>query len=526
MTNTRTTTTKTNHYFGALVALVATLAASLLVASANPAHASTVFTVNSEGDQTDAIIGGSCDVDLGTTGDQCTLRAAIEDSNTTPGADQIVFNIPGTQVHTIFPNRPLPPITGQTSIDGYSQQPGASPNTLAQGDNAVIKVQLDGSFAGTGANGLTFVTDSVHDASNSGVQGLAINNFSAKGVEVDGGLGVRITGNFIGTDATGTVDRGNGSSGVSLLGSNASAGGAHVVGGDEPAERNVISGNGGDGVNIFLSRSNVVQGNYIGTDNDGTDTLTNDDLGNSGSGVSIEQSGNNTVGGSTAELGNVISNSDSRGVVITSSSDDKVFGNRIGTDRTGTKNLGNFLASVEIRGSSNTTVGDGTAGGSNTVAFSGKEGVLISGSSSGNSVLRNSIFSNARLGINLAGGFEDAAGVTANDPGDVDSGPNGLQNRPVLSSAKTNSGTTTIQGNLSSAPGVTYKLQFFSNASGNEGRTFMGQKSVTTGADGKVKFTFKPARKVAVGSTVTSTATNTATHNTSEFSAPRTVGSV
>jgi CSLREA domain-containing protein len=519
MTNTQTTT-KTNHYFRVLVMLaVLAMMTSLLVASAaRPAHASTTFFVNSVGDQSDAVTGGSCDVDPQAQGNQCTLRAAIQDANNTLGADQIDFSIAGTQVHTIFPQSPLPQINGQTSIDGYSQ-PGAAPNTLAQGDNAVINVELDGRSAGANVRGLLFA-----QASNSGVWGLAIDNFSGSGIEVDGGLGVRIEGNFIGTEPTGTVDRGNGGFGVLLAPAGASNnGGAHTVGGDEPSERNVISGNARDGVVISFSRSNVVQGNYIGTDKDGTDTLTNDDMGNSGSGVLIDRSGNNTIGGSAAGLGNVISNSDSRGVFIDASSDDKVLGNRIGTDRTGTKNLGNFLSGVEIRDSSNNAVGDGTAGGSNTVAFSGKEGVLIDGSSTANSVLSDSIFSNARLGINLQGGFEGASGVTANDPGDVDNGANGLQNRPVLSSAKTVSGTTTIVGKLSSAPSTTYRIQFFSNASGNEGKKLIGQKTITTDGSGDRSFTFQPAGKVAAGRTVTATATNASTHETSEFSAARTV---
>ena len=130
------------------------------------------------------------------------------------------------------------------------------------------------------------------------------------------------------------------------------------------------------------------------------------------------------------------------------------------------------------------------------------------------------------------GGFEDAQGNTANDPGDIDAGPNGLQNKPVISSAKTASGKTTITGKLASAPNTTYTIEFFSNPSGNEGKKFIGRKLVTTDPSGNAAFTFSPGATVSVGQTVTATATaqlvtlvSTSDEDTSEFSAPRKVAS-
>ena len=113
---------------------------------------------------------------------------------------------------------------------------------------------------------------------------------------------------------------------------------------------------------------------------------------------------------------------------------------------------------------------------------------------------------------------------TPNDPGDADTGANNGQNFPVITSAK-NSLTTTVRGKLNSTPGKSFTVQFFSNPSGaDEGRVFIGQKSVTTGSLGNASFTFKSASKVAKGRTITATATDPA-GNTSEFSAPKTVAS-
>jgi hypothetical protein len=90
----------------------------------------------------------------------------------------------------------------------------------------------------------------------------------------------------------------------------------------------------------------------------------------------------------------------------------------------------------------NNTVG-GASSAANTIAFNGGAGVPVAGDaiSTGNSILRNSIFSNALLGIDL--GFD---GKTPNDAGDGDLGENNLQNKPILTSAVTSSGSTTLKG--------------------------------------------------------------------------------
>ena len=201
-----------------------------------------------------------------------------------------------------------------------------------------------------------------------------------------------------------------------------------------------------------------------------------------------------------------------------------MLGNRIGTTASGKGALPNDSKGVTIDGSSNNKIGDGTSAGSNTIAFNGLDGVEVFGASTGNKVSRNSLFSNGGLGIDLLdtseGSFTDVS--NPNDAGDADSGPNALQNKPVLSSAKIVSGKSTIRGRLSSKSKQSYVVRFFSNPSGgDEGKKFIGQKKVTTGKDGKVSFTFSPAQKVGVGETVTATATGS--EGTSEFSAPRKV---
>ena len=132
--------------------LLAAIAASLMLA-AKPSYASTTFTVNSTADHDDNGIGdGYCDTGNivlgtgGTYGTECTLRAAIQEVNYTPGADTINFAIPGTGVKTVAPASPLPTITGPVTINGYTQT-GAHPNTRAVGNDALLKIELSGAGA-------------------------------------------------------------------------------------------------------------------------------------------------------------------------------------------------------------------------------------------------------------------------------------------------------------------------------------------------------------------------------------------
>src|SRR5262245_54496371 len=173
-----------------------------------------------------------------------SLRQAILDANdhantlNTGGvADTIAFNIPGGGVQTVAPLSALPTITDPVVIDGYTQ-PGARPNTLANGDDAVLLIELNGGST-RASSGLKIT------AGGSTVQGLVMNRFDGEGIQLTGGAGNAVQGNFIGTDATGTLALGN-SGGVSIS-SNTSN---NTVGGTTPAARNVISGNARYGISI------------------------------------------------------------------------------------------------------------------------------------------------------------------------------------------------------------------------------------------------------------------------------------
>lgn len=479
----------------------------------------TVFTVKSTGDGRDSNAGdGICDDGTG----NCTLRAAIEEANASAGKNTITFNIPGAGPHTIQPRSELPTIADAVIIDGYTQ-PGAIPNTnpITQGSNAVLMVELDGTNAGSGVNGLVIT------AGSSTVRGLAINRFvqgggrTGEGIHLSTNGGNVIEGNFLGTNITGTDALGG--SGVRIL-----SGSGNLIGGTAPAARNIISGNGYGIVMDSNASGNIVQGNFIGTDVTGTLALSNQL-----DGVAVAGDAN-TIGGTTIEARNLLSGNVRRGVHLSFRSGNVVQGNFIGTDITGAVTaMGNIGGGVFMFRSSDNRIGGTEAGAGNLIAGNGNTGVAVSPETSRrNRILGNSIFSNARLGIDLGpGGVYGGDGVTTNDTGDRDNGANNLQNFPEIAVVGLDgNGDFVCPYSVDSEPtSSTYPLtiQFFAADASGEGMRLLGddvytQVDFSTGTK-SVNLGNAMALGISIGDPVVATATDSS-GNTSEFSPINTVG--
>jgi len=470
-----------------------------------------------------------------------SLRYAIGEVNSdpNPGVDTIDFAIPGTGPFTINTNQQLPPLLHPVVIDGYSQ-PGSSVNTLTNGDNAVLMIDLDGTYSYSPSYALDV------EANGCTVQGLAITDYFAGIVPDYATSGVLIQGNFIGTDVTGTFAMGN-TDGVLFQGSN-----NDTIGGTTPAAANVISGNTSDAVVMsnqtgntsYNDSANLIEGNYIGVTASDTSTLAN---GNDG--VDINSTGGNIIGGTAAGAGNVISGQVQYGIQIYASNDNLVQGNDIGTDRTGTIPLGNQGPGVLIENASlANSIGGTAAGAGNAIAFNSGAGVKVgyysedgsdgndivsnsiydnsgagvvvgdysSDTTVGDAILSNSIYGNGALGIDLGDDY-----ITPNTPGGPHSGPNDLQNFPVLANAATFNGSTYINGTLNSAPSATFTLQFFSNDSPDptgygQGQILIGTTTLSTDASGNASFSESIPFALPTGEYVSATATDSS-GDTSEF---------
>jgi CSLREA domain-containing protein len=348
------------------------------------------LTVNSDNDIDD----GTCNAT------HCSLREAINKANTLAGVTTINFDIGGGGVQTIQPKTALPIISKPVVIDGTSQ-PGYVSDPL---------IVLDGSLATSGyADGL------VLNGGNSTVHRLVINNFNGRGIRLNEPGENRILGCYIGTDAHGMSAEPNMGGGVRVH-----SGIKNVIGGTAADERNIISGNHGDGIQIQDFKTSVI-GNYIGLDVTGSAALPN-----IGAGVMVE-AGLAIIGGDTLGMGNVISGNASVGISFqTGGTDGFVQGNLIGTDATGKQPLGNDQWGVVLHDDHNTIGGD-TAAKRNVISANGEDGVFINVPSEKNFIQRNLIgtdisgtapLPNQQNGIRVAGN-ENAIGGEMGVTGNV-----------------------------------------------------------------------------------------------------------
>jgi hypothetical protein len=316
-----------------------------------------------------------------------------------------------------------------------------------------------------------------------------------------------IQGNYIGTDITGTLPRGN-QLGVGI--------------GSAPGTRlldNVVSGNA-IGVRVFAishpvidgKYNSVIQGNRVGLNAAGTGAVAN------ATGILIDNA-HNLIGGAHPASRNVVAGNSGAGIVISGSAaiGNQVLGNQIGGGTVAL--LGNGSHGILISSAaSNNAIGSTATGAGNTITFSGGDGIrLTADAGTGNAILSNSIDANTGLGIDLGGN-----GVTVNDLLDRDTGANQLQNTPILTGAGSDGTSITIKGKLDSLPRTVYGIQVFRTPAcdpsrSGEGKLFLGSVEISTngGGSGSINVTF--GSSVAGTEFITATATDPM-NNTSEFS--------
>jgi hypothetical protein len=389
-----------------------------------------------------------------------SLRQAILDANSHPNSagsiDQIVFNIPGSGVQTITPVTVLPQITEAVLIDGYTQ-PGASANTLAVGDNAVLLIELNGANVFGAAFGLDLV------GGNSTVRGLVINRFRGGSfTEFRGGIRLAsdnnvVAGNFFGCNAAGNAALGNfGYSAWIVSGAN------NRIGGTTPAERNIFAGDAterepafglGAGVEIRTTQPGTrVQGNYIGTNAAGDAPL------GTSTGIYVVGSAlaDITIGGLTntpgTGAGNVISGNSSNGgvnsygiYVVAPPGDLAIQGNIIGLNAAGTAALWNGVSGIQFEflnpdpGTSILLVG-GTAAGARNVILSTRISGIVS-----NAI--GLIVQGNFIGTDITGTFHPPAPGYSGGPGII-----------IGAGSATIGGASAGAGNLISGSGIGIRI--------------------------------------------------------------------
>ena len=383
-----------------------------------------------------------------------SLRQAILDAETAAGADTIAFAIPGAGVHTITPLTLLPIISQPLTIDGYTQ-PGSSPNTNPTGAlNTVLQIEIDGTTAPNRC-----ITIGSSDVT---VRGLIVNRCT-EGIELFNFFGASptgmvIAGNFIGTDPTGVSASPN-QTGIAVGFTQGGTVGA-TIGGPDPADRNLISGNTSSGYlatsNFNGGSSTAFYGNVIGLDKDAAAPLPN------GNGI-----GFSSQGPTTAQIGDVV------------------------------PGLGNIIA------------GNAGAG----VQLGGVVSATIRG---------NAVYDNGGKGIALDD--QSGPKPNDSGDGDLGSNGGQNFPIVRLGDSVTEGGSTHMVGVLHSTPSTTFELDFYGNdACSNfpreflEGKTYLGSGQVTTDATGLAIVDLGIVGVPEPGARITATATDPA-GNTSEFS--------
>ena len=351
-----------------------------------------------------------------------SLAQAVADANTHwDGLKTVAFAIPGPGVHKIdLTNTTVDVLVPFITIDGYTQ-PGASPNTLSVGDNAVILIQLDGGGLGVTSQGYLALYENdciIRGLAFTGFHGPSFHYAAINFASIFPELNRRITieGNFIGIEPDGVTLRGND------YGIYTGGGSDTMIGGTNPAARNIISGNG---TGLYTMGFQTILGNYFGTDASG--------LGEGyGNEIAIF-AGHVIIGSGEAGGGNVITGN---GIGIYAVGTNPIIqGNLIGPRADGSPSTGNQIG---VAAGGPCTIGGIGPGETNVIAFN-LTGVSVSGQS--NSILSNLFYGNSLIDTDLGGD-----GPTANDVGDQDSGPNNLQNFPIIVSVARNPGETVVAG--------------------------------------------------------------------------------
>lgn len=483
-----------------------------------------------------------------------SLRQAILDGSASFNS-QVTFNIPGAGVQTINVLSPLPTAGGVT-IDGCTQ-PGAKPNSLAVGTDAILLIEITGNKAQP--SGTAFQLDNF-----STIRGLVINGF-ATDVDIRShvGLTAKVVGCYLETNATGSalIPPAQFYSPINVNGAGLGA----TIGGLTPADRNVIAGP------ITIRQSNLGQpytfasilGNYVGLSADGksflapgasvgffsnaravvtnnviagfvtlsgsTGTITGNLIGTDALGTTVSPgalgldifsltSPGGGGAGAGSVIGNVIASVKSQAAVrLSQTGASTLQGNWIGVAADGKTPLGNASVAIDLHDASNATIGGVNSGDGNVIMFAapaGQVGAGINeiGSTGHNFIEGNSISGTGGLGIDLA-----TQGVTPNDPQDAD----GIQNYPVLSSAVFANGTVRVTGSLNSEADTSFRIELFGNDSIDpsgygQGQYYLGFAVVTTDANGNASFDVTLPVPASV-TTISSTATGPT--GTSEFSA-------
>ena len=275
--------------------------------------------------------------------------------------------------------------------------------------------QIRNNYIGVGANGTTTVGNvdngiGIFEAVSSIIDSNVISGNQNDGIDIaDGASGTSVTGNRIGTNPAGTAAIPNTWRGIQIRSGSKN----NVIGGTTSTARNIISGNGNHGILLrdADTDNNRIRNNFIGVNLAGDAAIAN---GSNGV-LLFDGPRNNFIGGSANNEGNVISGNRNDGIEVHSSTtiNNMIQGNLIGTDSTGIVALGNGSDGVEFDGAGPNLLGGTTTGARNVISGNISDGVEVWRAAQGQTIQGNFIgvgsngvtpLGNQRDGITISGG--------------------------------------------------------------------------------------------------------------------------
>jgi Ca2+-binding RTX toxin-like protein len=256
---------------------------------------------------------------------------------------------------------------------------------VIQSDSTQIvanRLGVDTGGASALANGIGIA---LTDAEFTFIRGNLISGNTTHGISLSGGtLHSNIEGNFIGLESGGQGAVPNLKHGI-FIEQNSDF---NTIGGADESTRNVISGNGENGITVNASNGNLFLGNYIGLDFEGSFAVPN-----LAHGVSIENnSQTNIIGGPDDTARNIISGNGSYGVSVVSSNDNRILGNYVGLDRSGELEVSNSQVGIGLNNANFTSIGssDGAIKGNRIVgASAAQNGIAVENQSDSNTLVGN-----------------------------------------------------------------------------------------------------------------------------------------
>ena len=362
---------RSSRHWGRPTLIVVALAVALALAIPAVASATISYVVNSTGDAPDQVPGAPCET---ATLGECTLRAAIQVSNSTVGVpDRIEFSaaFDGQTADTIELGSALPKLTDPVHIEGSGYNPCTTADDGIEGP--CVGVDADGGdglvveASDTAIDGLAISGADVGISVVSASEGLTVRN-TWLGLKLDGGAGPATIGIEIGPDSDATA-----------------------IGGTMPETRNVIA-NSGVGLKILGADLTLVQGNYFGVAPDGTTAAVNGKdisvadasggLTAEGTEIGGELSPSETASSACDGACNVISGA-TTGIDLAGSGIGEslttgpttISGNHIGLDAPGGAAIPNSGQGIVLGAAAGTTVGGPDAGDANHIN-GGTTGVL------------------------------------------------------------------------------------------------------------------------------------------------------